>query len=94
MAKPEITHHERVGRHPHRWLVHIRGRSKPVPVELPEEERAALDLDEDRIHALLPTAFLRHHESHPDDPATAEEHGGHEVNWDGAVRVYQMHFIE
>lgn len=90
--KPEISHHEQVGRHPHRWLVHLRGRSHPVPVELPAEERAALDMDEDEIHALLPTAFLRRHESLPDDPP--EQHAGDEVDWESAVRVYQMHFME
>ena len=92
--KPEISHHEQVGRHPHRWLVHLHGRSHPVPVELPEEERAGLELDEDEIHALLPTAFLRHHESHPDDLPEEDEHLGEEVDWDSAVRVYQMHFME
>jgi hypothetical protein len=94
MANLEIAHHERVGRHPHRWLVHVHGRSKPIPVELPEEERAALDLDEDQIHALLPTAFLRRHERHPDDPPAEPEHGDDDVNWDAPVRVYQMHFMQ
>jgi hypothetical protein len=93
MAKLEISHHERVGTTPHRWRVHLRGRDEPVLVELPDEERAGLDLSDDEIDELLPIAFHRRHEHLPDDPAEPKEpeSGG---TWDAPVRVYQMHFME
>jgi hypothetical protein len=80
MAMPEVSHHERVDGHPHRWHVHLRGRTRPVVVELPAAERAELDLTDAEIHELLPTALERH---------AAER----DVNWDAPVRVLQTHFM-
>jgi hypothetical protein len=93
MAGADISHHERVGTAPHRWHVHLRGREKPVLVELPDEERAGLDLSDDEIHDLLPIAFHRRHQHLPDHAAEAHEprEGG---TWDAPVRVYQMHFMQ
>ena len=67
MAKLPISHHERVPGHPHRWHVHLHGRSQPVPVELPMNERRNLDLTDEDIHDLLPSALQRHADEHPDD---------------------------
>jgi hypothetical protein len=88
----DIVRHERVGRNPDRWHVHLRGRQKPVTVELPEEERAGLDLSDDEIHELLPIAFQRRHEHLPDDPVESEA-PGREDTVDAPVRVYQTHFM-
>jgi hypothetical protein len=86
MAKLHIRHHERVEGHPHRWHVFLHGRDEPVPVELPPDERRNLDLSEDEIHSLLPTALQNH----------AEEHGDNlyrEASWDSPIRVMQTHFV-
>jgi hypothetical protein len=64
-----------------------------VLVELPEEERAGLDLSDDEIHELLPIAFARRHEHLPDHGAEADEPEA-DGTWDAPVRVYQMHFME
>jgi hypothetical protein len=93
MAKLEISHHERVGDRPHRWHVHLRGRSKPMLVELPDDEREALDLNDDEIHELLPLALQRRHAHHPDDFPEAHEHDEAELGTETPVRVYQMHFM-
>jgi hypothetical protein len=94
MAKLRISHHERVAGHPHRWHVHLEGRAKPVLVELPEEDRQRLDMSDDEIDALLPTALQRRQatEANRDDElfGAGEER---DVTWDAPVRVYQTHFI-
>src|SRR4051794_9828584 len=91
MPKLPISHHERIDGHPHRWHVHLHGHSKPVVVELPEEERDKLQITDDEIHELLPTALERHYDEHredqlrePDDPALALE---------SPVRLFQTHFM-
>jgi hypothetical protein len=91
MAKLHISHHERVPGHPHRWHVHLHGHDKPMVVELPEDERASLELSDDEIHALLPTALMRREEQNRDDelPGESEQH---DVAWDAPVRLYQTHF--
>lgn len=91
MAKLSISHHERVGGHPYRWHVHLHGRSHPVVVELPEDERQGLDMSDDEIHALLPTALGRRLESNRDDELPAETED--DVTFDAPVRVYQTHFM-
>jgi hypothetical protein len=86
-----ISHHERVSGHPHRWHVHLHDREKPVPVELPEEERVKLDLSDEEIHELLPTALQRRMLENRDDELRAE--GEQAASWDAPVRVYQTHFM-
>jgi hypothetical protein len=81
MAILDISHHERVEGHPHRWHVHLRDRDEPLLVELPPQEREKLELTDDEIHQLLPTALERH---------AADV--GH-TNFDAPVRVLQQHFI-
>ena len=90
MAKLHITHHERVAGHPHRWHVHLHGRSEPVVVELPEEERRSLELTDEDIHNLLPTALQRHASENRDDVLESEQ--SHDVMFDAPVRLYQTHF--
>lgn len=84
MAKLSITHHERVDGHPHRWMVHVDGRPEPLLVELAPEDRQQLELSDEEIHALLPTALQRHVDESPD---------GHDIPWDTPVRLMQTHFI-
>jgi hypothetical protein len=91
MAKLQISHHKRVPGHPHRWHVHLHGRSEPVVVELPAEERNGLDLDDEEIHDLLPTALQRRAEDTNRDDVLPED--AHDVAWDSPVRVYQTHFM-
>ena len=91
MAKLHITHHERVPGHPHRWHVHLHGRSEPVVVELPEDERRSLDMSDEEIHDLLPTALQRHATENRDDVLPGEEY--HDTTFDAPVRVYQTHFM-
>jgi hypothetical protein len=88
MPNLHIRHHERVEGHPHRWHVHLHGRDKPVPVELPEGERRSLEMSDEDIHTLLPTALQRHADEHGLDP----EHAYHDTTWDAPVRVMQTHF--
>jgi hypothetical protein len=90
MASLRISHHERVAGHRHRWLVHIDGRPRPVVVELAPDERQQLDLSDDEIHALLPTALQRHVQASPD---ALPDETSHDVAWDAPVRVLQTHFI-
>ena len=90
MARLHISHHQRVEGHPHRWHVFMHGRSEPVPVELPEDERTRLDLSDEEIHELLPTALHRHAEQNRDD--TLEDEPYQDVTWDAPVRVMQTHF--
>jgi hypothetical protein len=91
MAKLPISHHERVEGHPHRWHVHLHGRSQPVAVELPEDQRRSLDMTDDEIHNLLPTALQRHADDNRDDLLPGEEY--HDATWDSPVRVMQTHFM-
>jgi hypothetical protein len=90
MPKLSISHHERVEGHPHRWHVHLHGHDRPVPVELPANEREKLDLSDEEIHALLPTAVQRYAERTPDDPPGERFR---DATWDSPVRVLQTHFI-
>ena len=90
MAKLHITHHERVEGHPHRWHVHLHGRSQPIPVELEEGARRSLEMTDEDIHNLLPTALQRHADENRDDVLPGEEY--HDVTWDAPVRLYQTHF--
>ena len=92
MTKLPISHHERVEGHPRRWHVFLHGRSAPVPVELPEEERRSLDMSDEEIHNLLPTALQRHATENRDDERPGEE-AYQDVTWDAPVRVMQTHFI-
>jgi hypothetical protein len=87
-----ISHHERVEGHPHRWHVHLHGRSQPIPVELPEEERRSLDMSDEEIHNLLPTALQRHAEERNRDDTLPDEQYD-DVTWDSPVRVMQTHFM-
>jgi hypothetical protein len=91
MAQLRISHHERIAGHPHRWHVHLEGRDEPLVVELHPEDRQQLDMTDDELHALLPTALQRRaEEQNPDDEQPA---AGRDVTWDAPVRVYQTHFI-
>jgi cation transport regulator ChaB len=91
MSKLHIHHHERVEGHPHRWHVHLHGRSEPVVVELPEEERRGLEMTDEEIHDLLPSALQRHADENRDDTLPEEEYD--DVAWDAPVRVMQTHFM-
>ena len=91
MAKLNISHHERVEGHPHRWHVFLHGRDQPVPVELDPDERRNLDMSDDDIHNLLPSALQRHADDNRDDALPGEEY--HDVTWDSPVRVMQTHFM-
>jgi hypothetical protein len=91
MSKLSISHHERVEGHPHRWHVHLHGRSDPIPVELPPEERTGLEMSDEDIHFYLPTALQRHHDENRDDTLPGEEY--QDVTWDSPVRVMQTHFM-
>jgi hypothetical protein len=86
-----ISHHERVEGHPHRWHVFLHGRDQPIPVELDPEERNGLELTDEEIHDLLPTALQRHHSENRDDVLPGEEY--HDNTWDAPVRVMQTHFM-
>jgi hypothetical protein len=91
MGNLSIRHHERVEGHPHRWHVWLHGREEPIPVELPSEERESLELTDDQLHDLLPTALENHHRSsNRDDVLPGEEY--RDTSWDSPVRVLQMHF--
>jgi hypothetical protein len=91
MAKLPISHHERVQGHPHRWHVHLHGRSQPVAVELPEDQRRNLDMSDEDIHNLLPTALQRHADEKREDPPPGEAY--QDVTWDAPVRLMQTHFM-
>ena len=91
MAQLSISHHERVEGRPHRWHVFLHGRSKPVPVELPADERAGLDMSDEEIHDLLPSALQRHADSRGADELPGEDY--EDVTWDAPVRVMQTHFL-
>jgi hypothetical protein len=91
MAKLHISHHERVPGHPHRWHVHLHGRKQPIVVEFPEDERRSLEMSDEEIHNLLPTALQRHASENRDDILPGEEQY-HDTTWDSPVRVMQTHF--
>lgn len=80
-----ISHHERVEGHPHRWHVFLHGRSDPVAVELPHDERRSLEMSDEDVHNLLPSALQRHADE------SGEEY--HDTSWDAPVRVLQTHFM-
>jgi hypothetical protein len=90
MSPLQIRHHERVEGHPHRWHVFLHGRDEPIPVELHPDEREGLDMSDQEIHDLLPTALERHHTENRDDVLPGEEY--QDANADAPVRVLQMHF--
>jgi hypothetical protein len=89
--KLPISHHERVEGHPHRWHVFFHGRSEPVPVELDPVERSGLEMSDEDIHNLLPSALQRHADDNRDDVLPGEEY--QDVTWDSPVRVMQTHFM-
>jgi hypothetical protein len=91
MAKLPISHHERVEGHPNRWHVHLHGRSQPVVCELSEEERDKLDISDEEIHELLPTALERRHQENPDDVLPEPDDPG--LSLESPVRLYQTHFM-
>jgi hypothetical protein len=91
MAKLQILHHERVDGHPHRWHVHLAGHSAPMVVEIPEDERRSLDMSDEEIHNLLPTALQRREETNRDDELPGDPEA-HDTTWDAPVRLYQTHF--
>ena len=86
MSPLRISHHELVPGHRHRWRVHLHGRERPVLVELPPGERRQLDLTDEEVDALLPTALQRQVDA---DPGALPE----EAAWDAPVRVLQTHFM-
>jgi hypothetical protein len=63
-----------------RWQVEMRDMPM-LEVELPADERATLELTDDELHELLPTALERH---------GVEE--ARDVPWDTPVRLYADHF--
>jgi hypothetical protein len=68
------------------------GRDEPLVVELHPEDRQQLEMTDEELHALLPTALQRRaEEQNPDDELSGE--AGRDVTWDAPVRVYQTHFI-
>ena len=60
-------------------------------VELPPEERESLDMSDEDIHNLLPTALQRREEDNRDDTLPSDD--DQDVTWDAPVRVYQTHFM-
>ena len=90
MANLHIIHHERVEGHPHRWHVHLHGHDKPMVVEIPEDERRSLEMSDEEIHNLLPTALQRRENENRDDTLPADD--DQDVTWDAPVRLYQTHF--
>jgi hypothetical protein len=91
MADLRISHHQRVEGHPHRWHVFLHERSEPVHVEVPEDQRRSLDMSDEEIHNLLPSALQRHATENCDDVLPGEEY--QDVSWDSPVRLMQTHFM-
>jgi hypothetical protein len=91
MAKLQISHHERIEGHPHRWHVHLHDRAEPIVCELPEEERGKLEFSDEEIHALLPTALERQYDENSD--AVLPDEPDESVGLDAPVRLYQTHFM-
>jgi hypothetical protein len=61
--------------------VHVDGRPEPLIVELAPQDRQQLELTDEEIHELLPTALQRQVDE------------GHDIPWDTPVRLLQTHFI-
>ena len=59
--------------------------------DTPADERRNLDMSDDDIHNLLPSALQRHSDENRDDVLPGEEY--HDVTWDSPVRVMQTHFM-
>jgi hypothetical protein len=89
MAKLPISHHERVPGPSHRWHVHLHGRSRPVDVELPDDQRRSLDMTDDEIHDLLPSALQKHADENREGRPPGNDE---DVTWDAPVRLMQTHF--
>jgi hypothetical protein len=85
-----ILHHERVPGHAHRWHVHLHGRPEPIPVELPPEEREKLELSDEEVHQLIPTALEQRALDFPDAPP--DEHFK-DASAEAPVRVFATHFM-
>ena len=85
-----ISHHERVPGHTNRWHVHLHGRPEPVAVELPDEERVKLELSDDEINELIPTALERRALDYPDGPP---DEPFRDASAEAPVRVLQTHFM-
>jgi hypothetical protein len=80
-----ILRHHRAAGSPadgtHRWWVELRDMRR-LEVQLPPEERTTLELGDDELHDLLPTALERY----------VEAEGEHDIPWDVPVRLYADHF--
>ena len=90
MPHLNISHHERVEGHPHRWHVYLHGREQPIPVEFPEDERRGLQMSDQDVHDYLPIALQKHNSENRDDVLPGEEYGN--ASWDEPVRIYSSHF--
>ena len=70
-----------------------RAPARPIPTD-PRRARAdvrrSLEMTDEDIHDLLPTALQRHADENRDDVLPGEEY--HDVTWDAPVRLYQTHF--
>ena len=82
-----ITHHERVEGHPHRWHVFLHGHDEPVHVELSPEDRDQLNMTDVEIHEALPNAVVRHATANRDD-----ELGGYS-SWEHPLQIGHPHFL-
>jgi len=71
--------------------VHLHGHDKPMVVEIPEDERRSLEMSDEEIHNLLPTALQRRENENRDDTLPADD--DQDVTWDAPVRLYQTHFM-
>lgn len=77
-----VSHH-RLASSPHgayRWRVVLTD-TDLLEVELQEQDRGTLELTDEEIHELLPTALSRWYDGEPRD-----------VPWDEPVRLYADHF--
>jgi hypothetical protein len=63
------------------WRVECEGIGE-VRAELPQEERASLDLTDEQLHELLPTALERH----------AASRGAHDITAEAPVMLFADHF--
>ena len=80
--EPRVRKHERVrlGEADCCWDVELED-GQPLDVRLPAEERSKLELSDDQLHDLLPTALVRHLGVR-DTPHTSDQ----------PVRLYADHF--
>ena len=60
-------------------------------MELDENARRSLEMSDEDIHNLLPSALQRHADENRDDVLPGEEY--QDVTWDSPVRVMQTHFM-